>query len=110
MTDYSEVITVAAFAMSAATFWIGRQTSSKKEGESAGAQAKDIEYIKQSVNRIESSLTNSVMRLEGRIDEQSGQLLTVATTSADALSSTKSAHHRIDEHLEREHGIKTERR
>ena len=78
-------------------------------GKSAGALETDISYIKESVQRIETQLNRDVQRLEGRIDEISNQMSIISNTAGRAHESAKSAHNRIDEHLQREHNITVER-
>ena len=104
MTDLSIFITVAGLCLSVATFYFGRQSVPK------GALETDLRYIKESVGRIEGQLNRDVQRLEGRIDEISNQLAGISNTAGRAHESAKSAHNRIDEHLEREHNIQTDRR
>ena len=92
MTDLSIFITVAGLCLSVATFYFGRQSVTKADGKAAGALETDLR------------------RLEGRIDEISNQLAGISNTAGRAHESAKSAHNRIDEHLEREHNIQTDRR
>ena len=99
-----EILTLVSVGVSVAAFWVGRQTAAKTEGKEAGAVAKDIEYIKDSVDRVEKGLNDNVKRLEGRIDEQSQQLVTLAETVGKAYESAKMEHNRLNEHLAREHG------
>ena len=110
MTDLSVAITVIGFFLSIATFYIGRQSASKADGKAAGALETDLRYIKESVGRIEGQLTRDVQRLEGRIDEISNQIAGISNTAGRAHESAKSAHNRIDEHIEREHNIQKDRR
>lgn len=109
MTDLSVLIAVIGCCLSVATFYVGRQSASKADGRAAGALETDLRYIKESVGRIEGQLNRDVQRLEGRIDEISRQLSETSRTSTRAHESAKSAHNRIDEHLEREHDIPIER-
>jgi len=102
--EVSAIITVGAFLLSVATFFIGRQSASKAEGKEAGSLATDLKYIKESVERIETRLNDDVKRLEGRIDELSNQLVTIAGTAAKGYESAKMEHNRLNEHLERDHG------
>ena len=106
MTDLSIFITVAGLCLSVATFYFGRQSVTKADGKAAGALETDLRYIKESVGQ----LNRDVQRLEGRIDEISNQLAGISNTAGRAHESAKSAHNRIDEHLEREHNIQTDRR
>lgn len=109
MTDLSVLIAVIGCCLSIATFYVGRQSASKADGRAAGALETDLRYIKESVGRIEGQLNRDVQRLEGRIDEISNQISGISQTAGRAHESAKSAHNRIDEHLEREHNIQTER-
>lgn len=102
--EVSAIITVGAFLLSATTFFIGRQSASKAEGKEAGSLAKDIEYIKDSVERIETRLNDDVKRLEGRCDEMSNQMVNISGTASKAYESAKIVHNRLNEHLERDHG------
>lgn len=110
MSELNIIITVIGFGLSIATFYVGRQTASKSAGREAGAMETDLRYIKESVGRIEGQLNRDVQRLEGRIDEISNQLSGISNTAGRAHESSKSAHNRINEHLEREHDIQIERR
>ena len=96
MTDLSIFITVAGLCLSVATFYFGRQSVTKADGKAAGALETDLRYIKESVGRIEGQLNS--------------QLAGISNTAGRAHESAKSAHNRIDEHLEREHNIQTDRR
>ncbi len=102
------VISLAGLALSFAAFYAGRISVSKKEGFEQGKEAtgfaKDIEYIKETVGRIETSFTKEVSELTGRQDEISAQLLEVSGVATKALASAKSAHHRINDHQRNEHG------
>lgn len=109
MIDYNVLIAVIGVVLSIATFYIGRQSAAKNDGKAAGAVETDLKYIKESVGRIEGQLNRDVQRLEGRIDEISKQVASVSNTAARAHESAKSAHNRIDEHLEREHNMTIER-
>ena len=96
-------IAAGSFILAAAAFFIGRLSSAKSEGKEAGTLQTDVVYIKESITRVENSLTNNIARLDGRIDEISGQLAGAMGLSNKALENAKSAQKRIDEHLEREH-------
>lgn len=109
MIDISILIAVIGVVLSIATFYFGRQAGAKQDGKSAGALETDISYIKESVRRIETQLNRDVQRLEGRIDEISNQMSIISNTAGRARESAKSAHNRIDEHLQREHNITVER-
>lgn len=109
VSEISTVIAVVGCFLSIAGFYIGRITAHKAEGKEAGSLAKDIEYIKDSVERIETRLNDDVKRLEGRCDEMSNQLVMISGTSSKAYESAKMEHNRLNEHLEREHGLKVAR-
>lgn len=104
MSDLSIAIAVIGVVLSVATFWIGRQSAAKTEGKEAGGMAKDIEYIKDSVERIEGRLADDVKRLEGRCDQNSSQMIDIAKTAGQAYESAKMEHNRLNEHLIRDHG------
>ena len=53
------VITVAGFALSVATFFIGRQSSAKNQAAEATELKKDVEYILKSIERIEKFVDNN---------------------------------------------------
>lgn len=113
MNDITTAIAVIGCALSIAGFYVGRATAHKAEGKEVGSLATDLKYIKESVDRIETRLNDDVRRLEGRIDEISKQMTEVAGTAARAHESAKMEHNRLNEHLEREHGmtvVKTARR
>jgi hypothetical protein len=101
--DIGVCVAVGSLLLAGASFYIGRQSSAKKEGKEAGTLQTDVVYIKESITRIETSLTNNIARLDGRIDEISGQLAGAMGLGNKALENAKSAQKRIDEHLEREH-------
>ena len=104
MNDVSTAIAVIGCVVAVMTFYIGRQTAQRAEGKEAGSLAKDIEYIKDSMTRIENRLNDDVKHLEGRIDEISRQMTEVTGTAARAHESAKMEHNRLNEHLERNHG------
>lgn len=98
------VIGAAGVVMAVLTYCVGRLATAKKEGKESGSLVTDIKYIKESVSRIDRQLNDDVKRLEGRIDEQSNMMLSLSDVAARAQEAAKSAHKRLDEHLEREHG------
>ena len=116
MIDGSAVSAIGGLLRSVLTFFGGRQSAAKNDGKEAGALAKDIEYLKDSadrqegrLDRIELTVGDNVKRLEGRIDEQSVTITQISQLAAEANQRAKSAHRRVDEHLEREHGQKVVR-
>lgn len=103
-------ITIGGVLVAMLTFLIGRQTAAKLDGKEQGKISTDLEYIKDSVNRIDKSLTDNVKRLEGRIDEQSAIAISISQLAGRADEKAASAHKRIDEHLEREHHMTVSKR
>lgn len=101
--DIPTVVTLISVALAIATFFIGRQTASHSAGKESGSLMTDLKYIKESVDRIENRLGHDVGRLDGRIDEQTNMIATAVGEAARAHESAKSAHHRVDEHLKRDH-------
>ena len=102
--DINLIIAVLGGCLSAATFFIGRQTAARSDGRESGALVTDLKYIKESVERIEERLNDNVKTLEGRLDEISVQITNVTSTATKAHEAAKSCHKRIDEHLSRTHG------
>lgn len=106
MIEANVLIAVIGCVVSVATFYLGRQAGARTEGRETGSLFTDMKHIKESVERIESRLNDHVTRLEGRIDEVSKQLNATTGTAARAHESSRSAHHRLNEHLRREHSMK----
>lgn len=102
--DVNVAIALVGVSLAVASFYLGRQTASRDAGIEEGSLHTDLQYIKESVARIERRLNDDINRLEGRIDEISKQIMEIAGLSSKAYESTKSAHRRLDEHLERDHG------
>lgn len=102
------IISLVGLCISFAAFYIGRISASKKEGVSQGKEstafAKDIEYIKETLTRIETSFSSEVSKLAGRQEDLSSRVLAVTSVAEKALSSAKSAHHRLNDHQRNEHG------
>ena len=102
------IIALGGLAISFAAFFVGRTSASKKEGMEAGKEstgfAKDIEYIKQALERIEGSFTSEVDKLNGKVNELSVQVGSLATIAEKARSSAKSAHLRMNTHERTDHG------
>lgn len=110
MVDISILVAIVGACVSAATFFIGRQTAARSDGRETGALVTDLKYIKESVERIEERLNDDIKRLEGRIDEISMQMANVTGTATKAYESAKSCHKRVDEHLSHTHGQTVVRR
>ncbi len=104
MPDTGTIVAIAGLILAIAGFYLGRITNHKAEGKEAGSLATDLKYIKESVERIESRLNDDVKRLEGRCDELSKQMVTIAGTAAKGYESAKMEHNRLNDHLERDHG------
>lgn len=100
MQDLIVFVPTIGVIVAIATFFIGRQTAASDKGKESGAIKTDIGYIKESVGRIEKS----VNRLDGRTDENSRQISDIGQSAVKAGEIAKSAHKRLDEHLERDHG------
>ena len=96
MIDINLIIAVLGGCLSAATFFIGRQTASKNEGERAGVVAANLECIKESVTRIEKKLNEDVRDLTERIDKMSCEMTELRDDVTRAIESAKSAHKRLD--------------
>lgn len=58
--ETSVIIALAGLALSAATFFIGRTTTAKNNGEADGELKADIKYIKSSVEKQETKLDGVV--------------------------------------------------
>ena len=58
--ETSVIIALAGLALSAATFFIGRTTNAKHNGEADGELKADIKYIKSSVEKQETKLDGVV--------------------------------------------------
>lgn len=94
--DINLIIAVLGGCLSAATFFIGRQTASHADGEKAGVVAANLECIKESVARIERKLNEDVKGLTDRIDKMSCEVSELREDVTWAIESAKSAHKRID--------------
>lgn len=94
--DINFIIAILGGCLSAATFFIGRQTASRSDGERAGVVAANLECIKESVSRIERKLNEDVKGLTDRIDKMSCELTELREDVTRALESAKSAHRRLD--------------
>lgn len=101
--EVSTVTALVGLAVAAATFLAGRLSASNLAGKETGALCADIKYIKESINRIEQRYDADISKLEGRADEVSHQISGLAQEAVRAGEAAKSAHHRLDEHLGREH-------
>ena len=90
------IIAVLGGCLSAATFFIGRQTAAQSDGERAGVVAANLECIKESVARIERKLNEDVRDLTDRIDKMSCEVSELREDVTRAIESAKSAHKRLD--------------
>lgn len=97
-------IPVLSLAFAGATFFIGRMTAKKAEGEAAGELKTDIKYIKESVQKIERRMDVSDTRNDSRIEELSQQIVEVGKGLSKVEESSASAHKRLDEHIRNHKG------
>lgn len=77
MVETSVLIAVCGFAISAATFFLGRMTAAKSSGAADGEMKADIKHIKASVEKQEAKLDGvvenyddvklEIERLKGRL-------------------------------------------
>lgn len=104
--EFATMMALVSAALAVATFFIGRISASHLAGKETGGLATDVRYIKASIDRIEKRFDDDIGRLDSRADEVSVQLTGLGQEAARAAESARSAHHRIDEHLEREHGTR----
>ena len=103
--NLSVLLPYVSIAIAIATFFIGRLASSHTAGKETGSLRTDVEYIKESIERVEQRFADDVNRLEGRADEISAQINSLAGIASAANSAANCAHQRVDEHLTREHGM-----
>lgn len=76
-TDVSVLIAICGFALSVATFFIGRTSQAKSNGQQTGQVLTELGYIKKGVDGLErkldelqksySKLENRVTKLEERV-------------------------------------------
>lgn len=60
--DTTALITVCGFALSAATFFIGRMTAAKTSGQEYGVMLTEIGYIKSGVDDMKKKMEQSDKR------------------------------------------------
>lgn len=101
MTDLSIVIAIIGCIITVASFLIGRQTAVKDDGREMGSLFTDLNYIKESIVRIETKLNDDVKSLERRIDEQTKVLSSVNEIAVRAEKKAQSSHRRLDAHFGR---------
>lgn len=75
--DVSVLIAICGFALSVATFFIGRTTSAKNAGQQTGQVLTELGYIKKGVDGVErkldelqknyGELKDRVTKLEGKV-------------------------------------------
>ena len=94
--DINLIIAVLGGCLSAATFFIGRQTASRSDGERAGVVAANLECIKESVARIERKLNEDVRDLTDRMDNPARLMFCV---SRDDLYKVRTGDRRSEEIL-----------
>jgi alcohol dehydrogenase class IV len=95
--EVSIIIAVIGAVLSLTTFFIGRQTSAKNEGQVLGLMSADIKHIKELTHKIESNMQHSQQRIHERIDEVNKISQNAMQTAVTANSGQQSAHKRIDE-------------
>ena len=95
--ELSIIIAVIGAVLSFASFFIGRQTAAKHEGQSFGLMSADIKHIKDLTHRIETNMRQSQERIHDRIDEVSKISQNALQTATTANLGQQSAHKRIDE-------------
>jgi len=81
------IIAVSTLLVAVTTFFIGRFTAKKTEGEAAGALASDLGYIKSSLDDIKR-----------KQEQQEANHIDMMTRLATVEASAKQAHHRLDKH------------
>ena len=101
--DINLIIAILGGCLSAATFFIGRQSAAQSAGREAGSLVTDLKYIKETVERIESRLNDDVRSLTDRIDKMSHELTEIREEVTRAFESAKSAHRRLDRLDVRDH-------
>ena len=79
-------ISLGGLILSALTFYIGRLSSSKAQGEKSGSLASDIGYIKAGIDDLKTEI-RSIM----------AELSDIKTRLAKVEESTAQAHKRINE-------------
>lgn len=97
MATIDIAIAVIGLVIASLTFYLGRMTSANRAGREIGVMSQGIASIKESIDRLDTRVCNDMKRLEGRIDEQSNQLIAIGRDTTKALESATSAHKRIDE-------------
>lgn len=88
--DESWWIGIIGIALALSTFFIGRFTAHRQEGEKAGTMASDIGYIKAGIDELKDELKT----IRAEVSE-------MATRLAKAEASISSAHKRIDEIIQK---------
>lgn len=103
--ELTTFIGIIGVGLSIGTFFIGRTTASRKDGVEAGAMAENVKHIKETTDRLETRFHDDLQATNGRIDEQTKNANNANVVAATALDVARSAHHRITEHLQREHDM-----
>lgn len=99
LMDTSLILAILGSCLSVATFFVGRQSAAKSDGREMGGIMTELKYIKESIKSLDDKLGDDVKRLEGRVDELSGQVMGMGKDITKIYESSKSAHKRIDEHI-----------
>ena len=105
--NLSVLLPYISIAIVIATFFIGRLASSRTAGKETGSLETDVEYIKNSIERIERRFAEDINRLEDRANEISAQISSLAGLASVADSAANCVQQRLDEHLTREHDMHT---
>lgn len=79
-------ISIAGIALSAATFFIGRLSSARSDGEKYGSIASDLGYIKSSTDDIKK-----------RLDDQDKKYADILISVTQLQQDMKNTFHQIDE-------------
>ena len=88
LTDISVITSILGVALSVATFFIGRQTAAKSQGQQDGQIMSELGYLK--------SNTDDIKR---RLDKQDERHLDLVTRLTAVEASASEAHKRLDDFL-----------
>lgn len=90
------MVAFVASVCSVASFYFGRKRAAQDVGQESGGIKKDIEYIKNSVSKMECSIDNITTKMEKNDEKRETEYreLLIAFTKTDG--SVKSLHRRVD--------------
>lgn len=94
--NFDLVVAALGCALAVATFFAGRAAAKRGEGREAGEMAMNIKHLVADVAEIKKSLSDNVLRLEGRIDQLSVIVSEVTAAATRAESIARAANSRID--------------